>query len=153
MATGEGVETTTPSVGSGHAVVAVGRRASNSRRISMDDIRLYAALSGDCNPVHLDDGYAATTQFGRRIAHGMLVASLISATLGNDLPGPGCLYLGQTLKFLAPVFPDDTVTATVEVIAIRPDKPIVTLRTTVTNQNGELVVDGEAVAKVPWLKA
>jgi 3-hydroxybutyryl-CoA dehydratase len=78
----------------------------------------------------------------------MIAAGLISATLANDLPGPGSIYLGQTLNFIMPVFPGDTVTATVEVLAVRPDKPIVTLSTVCTNQNDEVVLEGEAVIKV-----
>jgi 3-hydroxybutyryl-CoA dehydratase len=130
------------------STLAVGQKAVCSRRLAADDISLFAALSGDCNPVHLDEEYAARTRFGRRIAHGMLVASLISATIANELPGPGSIYLGQTLKFLAPVYPDDTVTATIEVLSVRPDKPIVTLRTTCTNQSGTTVIDGEATVLV-----
>lgn len=140
---------TTAKVRPAPATIAVGQRASYTRPITADDISLFAALTGDCNPVHLDNEYAATTRFGHRIAHGMLVASLISATLANDLPGPGSVYLGQTLKFLAPVYPDDTVTATVEVVSVREDKPIVTLRTTCANQNGVPVIEGEAIVLVP----
>ena len=140
---------TTVNVRPAPAAVAVGQRVSYTRPISADDISLFAALTGDCNPVHLDNAYAATTPFGHRIAHGMLVASLISAAIANDLPGPGSVYLGQTLKFLAPVYPDDTITATVEVVGVREDKPIVTLRTICTNQNGVQVIDGEAVVLVP----
>jgi acyl dehydratase len=112
-------------------------------------VRTFAELTGDTNPVHLDEEYAATTPFGRRIAHGMIAAGLISATLANDLPGPGTVYLGQDLKFRGPVFLDDTVTVKVEVVKVRDDKPIVTLSTVCTNQDGEVVLDGEAVVMVP----
>ena len=108
-------------------------------------IRAFAHLTGDTNPVHLDDSYAAGTRFGRRIAHGMLGASLISAVLANELPGRGTVYLSQTLRFNAPVFPGDTVTARVVVKQVREDKPVVTLETVCTNQRGERVVEGEAV--------
>ncbi len=120
---------------------------SASRTLTIDDhvVRGFADITGDTNPVHLDEAYAATTRFGRRIAHGMIAAGLISATLANDLPGPGTVYLGQTLKFKAPVFLDDTVTATVEVVGVRNDKPIATLSTVCTNQDGEVVLEGEAV--------
>ncbi len=125
-----------------------GDTASRTSAISDDMIRAFAEVTGDTNPVHLDDGYAAGTQFGRRIAHGMIAAGMISATLANDLPGPGTLYLGQTLKFKQPVYPGDTITATVEVLTVRPDKPIVTLGTVCTNQDGDVVLEGEAVVRV-----
>ena len=123
----------------------VGDAATRAKTITDADIRAFAELSGDHNPVHLDDVYAAGTRFGRRIAHGMLAASLVSATLANELPGPGSVYLSQTLRFVAPVFPGDTVTARVEVTKVREDKPIVTLETVCTNGRGERLVEGEAV--------
>lgn len=122
-----------------------GDTASRTLAISDDTIRTFAEVTGDNNPVHLDDDYAAGTRFGRRIAHGMIAAGLISATLANDLPGPGTVYLSQMLKFKLPVYPGDTVTATVEVLKVREDKPIVTLSTFCTNQNDEVVLEGEAV--------
>ena len=122
-----------------------GDKASRTTIITDEMIHAFAALTGDNNPVHLDDTYAATTRFGRRIAHGMIAAGLISAVLANDLPGPGTVYLSQTLKFKAPVYPGDTITATVEVKSVRPDKPIVTLRTLCTNQDTAIVLEGEAV--------
>jgi len=128
---------------------SIGSTASITKTISIDDVDDFARLSGDTNPVHLDDSYAATSRFGRRIAHGLLVASLISAVLGTRLPGPGSVYLNQTLTFKSPVFPGDEVTALVEVIRIREDKPIVTIRTTCTNQAGQVVLEGEAILLVP----
>ena len=125
-----------------------GEKASRTTTISDDMIRLFADLTGDTNPVHLDDAYAAGTRFGRRIAHGMIAAGLISATLANDLPGPGTIYLSQTLQFKAPVYPGDTITTTVEVKTARPDKPIVTLATSCRNQNDVVVLEGEAVVLV-----
>jgi 3-hydroxybutyryl-CoA dehydratase len=122
-----------------------GDTASRTTTITDEMIRAFAELTGDANPVHLDDAFAAGTRFGRRIAHGMIAAGLISATLANDLPGPGTVYLSQTLQFKAPVFPGDTITTTVEVKAVRPDKPIVTLNTACKNQNDVLVLEGEAV--------
>jgi 3-hydroxybutyryl-CoA dehydratase len=113
--------------------------------ITDEIVRGFAELTGDTNPVHLDEQYAASTRFGRRIAHGMIAAGVISATLANDLPGPGTVYLDQSLQFKAPVFLDDTVTATVKVLTVRDDKPIVTLETVCTNQDGEVVLEGEAV--------
>ena len=122
-----------------------GDKASRTQTISDEMIRSFAELTGDTNPVHLDDAYAAGTRFGRRIAHGMIAAGLISATLANDLPGPGTVYLSQTLQFKAPVYPGDTITATVEVKSVRPDKPIVTMSTVCSNQENKVVLEGEAV--------
>ncbi|HBB88882.1 MAG TPA: enoyl-CoA hydratase [Blastocatellia bacterium] len=123
----------------------VGDTVSLSKEITDADIRAFAELSGDFNPVHLDDEFARTTRFGRRIAHGMLGASLISTVLGTKLPGQGAIYLSQTLQFLAPVFPGDTVTASVTVKKIKEGKPIVTLETVCENQRGETLIRGEAV--------
>jgi 3-hydroxybutyryl-CoA dehydratase len=130
----------------------IGDTASRSKQILDEDIRAFAQATGDHNPVHLDDDYAAATQFGRRIAHGMLTAGLISAVLANDLPGPGTIYMRQDLKFNAPVFLGDTITAVVEVVKYREDRRIATLRTTCTNQAGQLVLEGEAVviASADW---
>lgn len=125
-----------------------GDKASRTTPITDEMIRLFADLTGDTNPVHLDEDYAAGTRFGRRIAHGMIAAGLISAALANDLPGPGTVYLSQTLQFKAPVYPGDTITTTVEVKNVRPDKPIVTLITTCKNQSDALVLEGEAVVLI-----
>jgi 3-hydroxybutyryl-CoA dehydratase len=127
----------------------VGDTASLTKTITDADIRAFAELSGDRNPIHLDDEYAATTRFGRRIAHGMLAASLISTVLGTELPGIGTVYLSQNSRFLAPVYPGDTITARVTVKNIREDKPIVTLETICENQHGELLIKGEAVVLAP----
>ncbi|HVF44797.1 MAG TPA: MaoC family dehydratase [Pyrinomonadaceae bacterium] len=129
--------------------LTVGDGAEVSKTITGEDVRAFAELTGDRNPVHLDEAYAATTRFGRRIAHGMLGASLISTVLAGELPGPGSVYLSQTLRFTAPVFLGDTVTARVTVTNVREDKPVVTLETVCTNQRGERVVEGEAVVLVP----
>ena len=125
-----------------------GDSASLTKTITDADIRAFAELTGDNNPLHLDDEYAATTRFGRRIAHGMLAASLISSVLGTELPGVGTVYLSQNSQFVAPVYPGDTVTARVTVRMIRDDKPIVTLETICENQRGELLIKGEAVVLV-----
>lgn len=127
----------------------VGDSASRTKTITDADVQDFARASGDYNPVHLDEAYAATTRFGKRIAHGMLTGSLISAVLGNDLPGHGSIYLGQEFRFKAPVFIGDTITATVEVTAYREDKRITTLKTTCTNQDGVVVLEGEAVVIAP----
>lgn len=129
-------------------VLKVGDTASVTKTITDEDIRAFADLTGDHNPVHLDDEFAMTTRFGRRIAHGMLSAGLISSVLANKLPGSGAVYLSQSLSFVAPVYPGDTVTARVTVLKVREDKPIVTLETVCTNQRDEPVIRGEAVVHV-----
>ena len=131
----------------------VGDAAEIRKTIADEDVRAFAELTGDQNPVHLDEEYAARTRFGRRIAHGMLGASLISAVLANELPGRGTVYLSQTLRFTAPVFLGDTVTARVVVKSVREDRPVVTLETVCTNQRGERVVEGEAVVLLPKVQA
>ena len=125
-----------------------GDTASLSKTIGDEDIRAFAKASGDHNPLHLDEEFAKQTRFGRRIAHGMLSASLISAVIANELPGEGSIYLGQTLQFVAPVFLDDTVTARVTVASIREDKPILKLETVCTNQRNEVVIKGEATVLI-----
>jgi 3-hydroxybutyryl-CoA dehydratase len=122
----------------------VGETASYSKTIGQADIETFAALSGDHNPVHLDEGFAARTRFKARIGHGILTASLISTVIGMYLPGPGAVYLGQEVKFLKPVFIGDTITATASIVAINEEKQILTLKTECVNQNGEKVLTGEA---------
>jgi 3-hydroxybutyryl-CoA dehydratase len=127
--------------------IKTGDEASLSLTITEAHVVAYAGITGDVNPVHLDAEFARQSMFGERIAHGMLVAGLISAVLGTQLPGPNSIYLGQDLKFTAPVKLGDTVTATVAVTEKRDDKQIIKLRTTVSNQRGEMVIDGAAVVK------
>lgn len=129
--------------------IHVGDIAEFSKTISGKDVQTFADLTGDYNPVHLDEDYARETRFGRRIAHGMLTASLISSVIAHKLPGEGTIYLGQTLQFLAPVYLDDTVTARVTVVKIREDKPIATLETVCVNQRGEMLIKGEATVFFP----
>lgn len=124
--------------------VNVGDSAEITKTIEQADIDAFASVTGDHNPVHVDEEFAKTTRFGKRIAHGMLTASLISAVLANKLPGEGSVYLGQTLQFVAPVFPGDEITARVTVKAIREDKPIMKLETICVNQRDEIVIRGEA---------
>jgi 3-hydroxybutyryl-CoA dehydratase len=123
---------------------SVGDSAEITKTIEQADIHAFADVTGDHNPVHIDEAFAQTTRFGRTIAHGMLSASLISAVLANKLPGAGSVYLGQTLQFVAPVFPGDEITARVTVKEIREDKPIVKLETICVNQRNETVIRGEA---------
>lgn len=122
----------------------IGDTATRTKTITDEDVRAFAAVSGDENPIHLDEAFAANTLFGKRIAHGMLSASLISAVLANDLPGHGSIYMGQTLKFVAPVFIGDEITARVTVTSVRDDKPIAKLETVCVNQHNEIVIKGEA---------
>ena len=121
----------------------IGDKFSTTKQITDAVVRAFAELSGDFNPIHLDEEFAKTTQFGKRIAHGMISGALISAVLGYEFKERKVVYLSQTMKFIAPVFIDDTVTATATVIDIRQDKPIVTIETVCTNQNNETVVKGE----------
>ncbi|HEU4711060.1 MAG TPA: MaoC family dehydratase [Pyrinomonadaceae bacterium] len=130
----------------------VGDTAEITRTIAESDIDAFADVTGDRNPVHLDDEFAKNTRFGRRIAHGMLTASLISSVLANQLPGEGSVYLGQTLQFVMPVFPGDEVTARVTVIEVRENRPIVKLETLCVNQRGETVIRGEATVLVSDVK-
>ena len=127
----------------------VGDTAARTFTVSDEIVRGFSELTGDRNPVHLDDEFAQRTRFGRRIAHGMIAASQISAAIGNTLPGPGTVYLNQTLQFLAPVFIGDIVTTRVTVISIKEGKPVATLETTCENQRGEVVLKGEAVVLFP----
>ncbi|PWR23560.1 MaoC family dehydratase [Zavarzinia compransoris] len=128
--------------------LSIGQSATFGKTVSEADILMFAGVSGDTNPVHLDAEYAANTPFKERIAHGMLSAGLISAVLGTRLPGPGAVYVGQTLKFRAPVKIGDTVTARAEVIELEPSKRRVVLRTQCLIK-GKVVVDGEATVMVP----
>ena len=129
--------------------IAIGETASLTREVSPDDIKLFAAVSGDVNPAHLDAQYAAGDVFGHVVIHGMWTAALISTLLGTELPGPGTIYLGQDLRFRKPVAPGDTITATVAVREKRPEKRIVLLDTRCTNQHGEEVLSGTATVLAP----
>ena len=130
-------------------ILRPGQRATYSKTITEADIQGFADLTGDRNPLHLDAEFARHGRFGRPVAHGLLVAGMISAALGTRLPGAGAIYVSQSLRFLKPVYPGDTVTATVEVTAWQEDKGVVTLRTTCANQSGDVIIDGEAVLLVP----
>ena len=128
--------------------LAVGQRAELVRQVAAGDLDAFAAVTGDTNPVHLDEAYAATTSFGGRIAHGMLSAGYISAVIGTQLPGPGAIYISQSLRFRRPVRIGDTVTATAEVTAIDQGRGRVTLKTACL-VGGKPVVEGEAEIMVP----
>ena len=128
--------------------VKIGDRFSTERLVTDELIRQFAEISGDHNPIHLDEDFAKRTRFGRRIAHGMLSGAFISAVLGFKFTERKIVYLSQSLRFTAPVFIGDTVTTTATVTNIREDKPIVTLETVCTNQDGETLVTGEAVVMI-----
>ncbi len=127
----------------------VGQTASFTKTVSESDVYLFAGITGDFNPAHVNETYAKKTAFKTRIAHGMLSAGLISNVLGNQLPGPGTIYMQQQLNFRAPVAIGDTVTATVEVIEILRGKKRVRLKTVCTNQDDVVVLDGEALISPP----
>lgn len=123
---------------------SVGDSASFTKTITDADIILFVGVSGDTNPLHIDEEYARRTRFGHRIAHGILTASLVSTVIGTKLPGPGAIYMGQTLRFLRPVAVGDTVTARATVTAYETERRKLVLLTVCTNQNGEDVLSGEA---------
>lgn len=127
----------------------LGDRAEFTKTVSEADIYLFAGVSGDLNPAHINETYAQNTFFKTRIAHGMLVAGFISTVVGMQLPGPGAIYVRQTLNFTAPVRIGDTITASAEVAEIITDKNRVRLKTVCKNQEGVVVLDGEAEVSPP----
>ena len=129
--------------------IKVGDNAEFAKTISETDIYLYAGITGDFNPAHVNEAYAKNTFFKTRIAHGMLTAGFISAILANQLPGPGTIYLKQELSFLAPVRIGDTITGRVEVLELILEKNRVRLKTSCTNQDGIVVLDGGALVSPP----
>ena len=129
--------------------IKIGDAAEFAKTVTESDIYTYAGLSGDFNPAHINEAYAKNTVFETRIAHGMLSAGFISAILGTQLPGTGTIYLKQELKFMSPVKIGDTITAKAEVIEINQEKNRIKLKTTCSNQNNKLVIDGEAVVMPP----
>ncbi|MDR2443312.1 MAG: MaoC family dehydratase [Deltaproteobacteria bacterium] len=125
--------------------ISIGQMAEKTTVITADLIAKFAELTEDANPVHLDETYAKGTFFGRRVAHGMIAASLQSALLGSELPGPGTIYLSQNLEFKAPVFPEDVVTVKLCVLEKDESSKKIKIRTTTTKQDGQIVIDGTAV--------
>jgi acyl dehydratase len=122
-----------------------GDRASRTRRVQARDIELFTELTGDRNPLHYDEEAAKKSRFGGIIVQGGVTSGLLNAVVAEDLPGPGSVFLEVDWKFTAPVRPGDEITAEVEVLTAREDKPITTLRTTIVNQDGATVLDGTAV--------
>ena len=129
--------------------IEVGDAAQFSKTISESDVYLFAGITGDFNPAHVNEEYAKNTFFKTRIAHGMLSAGLISTILGTKLPGPGTIYMKQELRFLAPVHIGDTISACAEVIEVIPEKNRVKLKTYCVNQENTTVLDGEAMVSPP----
>jgi 3-hydroxybutyryl-CoA dehydratase len=127
--------------------IRVGDRVTCTRCFGDTEVRDFATISGDYNPVHLDDAFAQNTIFGRRIIHGMLAATVFSALLGGELPGPGSIYLGQTLNFRHPMFLNEELLFVLEVTKIREDKPIISIRTLCENNAGRITIEGEATIK------
>jgi acyl dehydratase len=123
----------------------VGDTARRSRRISARDIELFTELTGDRNPLHYDEEAAARSRFGRLIVQGGVTSGLLNAVVAEDLPGPGSVFLHVDWSFRAPVSPGDEITAEVEVVAVREDKPLTTLQTTIVNQEGVVVLEGTAL--------
>lgn len=131
------------------ATLQLGQTAEFSKTVTESDVILFAGITGDFNPAHVDEVRASASRFGGRIAHGMLSAGFISACIAMRLPGPGAIYLSQTLKFTRPVRIGDTVTARVEVLEWNEGKRRARLLTTCRNQRGEVVIEGEALVLVP----
>lgn len=127
----------------------LGDSASFTKTVSEHDVYTYAGVSGDFNPAHVNEVEAQKGMFGKRIAHGMLSAGFISTVLGTQLPGPGTIYMGQELRFTKPVFFGDTITATVTVAELIPEKNRAILDTVCTNQNGDVVIKGKATVMPP----
>jgi 3-hydroxybutyryl-CoA dehydratase len=125
--------------------IKVGDSASVTKTITEADIRSFGNLTGDHNPLHFDEQHARRTRFGQRIGHGMLTGSLFSPIIAHQLPGEGAIYLSQSLRFVAPVFAGDTITALLTVTRVREDKQIITLDGVAKNQRGEVVITGESV--------
>jgi len=131
----------------------VGQSAERSRRVSSADIEAFTAMSGDRNPLHYDRAAAAGSRFGGIIVQGGVTTAILNAVVAEDLPGPGTVFLHVDWSFRAPVYPGDEITGRVEVLEVRSDKPIAKLATTVTNQDGSVVLDGTALTWTERLDA
>lgn len=124
--------------------VTVGQRAERTLRLTADHVRTFAALTGDHNPLHFDEAFAARTKFGRLVVQGGLTTGLLHALVAMDLPGPGSVFLSQNWKFTNPVYIDDTITAEAQVLSVHATKPVTQLGIRVRRQDGETVLEGEA---------
>src|SRR6185295_4230637 len=122
--------------------LTVGQKARRSQTVTAREVELYAEITGDRNPLHFDPAFVARTRFGRLVAQGGITAGMLNALVAMDLPGPGTVFMSQSLKYLAPTYLGATLTAAVEVLAVKPDKPVCQLRATITNQAGTVVLEG-----------
>jgi acyl dehydratase len=122
----------------------VGQWATRTKTVTDADLRLYAEITGDYNPLHFDEAFAAATRFGRRVAQGGIAAGLFNALVAMELLGPGTVFMSQSLTYHAPVYIDDTLTARVEVVSLKPHKPVCQLKFTAANQDGKVVLEAEA---------
>jgi acyl dehydratase len=123
--------------------LSVGQRARSIKTVTARDVELYAEITGDRNPLHFDADFAARTRFGRLVAQGGITAGMLNALVAMDLPGPGTVFMSQSLRYLAPTYLGDTLTAEVEVLTLKPDKPVCQLKATITNQDGTVVLEAE----------
>lgn len=124
--------------------ISVGQKASRSMTLTAGHVRTFAELSGDYNPLHFDEAFAAGTKFGRLIVQGGLITGILNALVATELPGPGTVFMSQNFKYLAPVYIGDTITAEAEVLEVHASKPVTHLGIRITRQDGELVLEGEA---------
>jgi acyl dehydratase len=123
--------------------LSVGQRARRIKTVTARDVELYAEITGDWNPLHFDADFAARTRFGRLVAQGGITAGMLNALVAMDLPGPGTVFMSQLLRYLAPTYLGETLTAEVEVLTLKPDKPVCQLKATITNQDGTVVLEAE----------
>jgi acyl dehydratase len=130
------------------AELAIGASAKRQKKVTDEDIDLFARLTGDRNPLHFDEAFARGSRFGERVVQSGITAGILNAVVAQDLPGPGSVFMEQRLRYLAPVRPGDTITGEVEVTAVRSDKPIVNLAVSVTRQDGVRVLEGDALVYV-----
>jgi acyl dehydratase len=127
----------------GPLALRVGQRARRRQTILARDVELYAQITGDRNPLHFDADFAARTRFGRLVAQGGIASGMLNALVAMDLPGPGTVFMSQSLKYLAPTYLGDTLTAEIEVVSLKADKPVCQLRASIVNQDGTPVLEGE----------
>src|SRR5262245_34936810 len=123
--------------------LAAGQRARRTKTVTARDVELYAEITGDRNPLHFDPAFAAGTRFGRLVAQGGITAGMLNALVAMDLPGPGTVFMSQALRYLAPTYLGDTLTAEVEVLSLKSDKPVCQLRALIRNQHGTTLLEGE----------
>jgi acyl dehydratase len=123
--------------------LSVGQRARRTQTVTMRQIELYAKITGDRNPLHFDADFAARTRFGRLVAQGGITAGMLNTLVAMDVPGPGTVFLSQSLKYLAPAYVGDTLTAEIEVLSLKPDKPVCQLKATIVNQDGTPLLEGD----------